>query len=101
MLNKLHKHYKKGDLTLRDYLAAHRTLLANERTWLSCIRTSLTFIIAGITFIKFFDSAFISYVGLIFLPMGLFCLLAGLWKYYKVRILIKNINYGKKDITKI
>ena len=101
MLKKLHKHYKKGNITLCDYLAAHRTLLANDRTWLGYVRTALAFFIAGVTFIKFFDSAFLSYIGLLFLPIGIFFLLSGLWKYYKVRYHIHNIEYSKRDITKI
>jgi hypothetical protein len=43
MLNKLHSKYHKGEITLRDYLAAHRTILANDRTWLSYVRTCFNF----------------------------------------------------------
>ncbi len=38
MLKKIHKHYHEGNLKLRDYLAAHRTILANDRTWLSFVQ---------------------------------------------------------------
>jgi len=43
----------KGQLILRDHLAADRTILANERTFLAYIRTALTLFVAGLSFIHF------------------------------------------------
>ena len=101
MIKKIHKKYSKGEMTLCDYLSAHRTLLANDRTWLGYVRTALTFFIAGVTFIKFFDSQTLTIVGALFVPIGLIFLTIGLWKYKKVQLLIHNMENDKKDVTKL
>ena len=101
MLKKLHTHYHKGDLTLRDYLAAHRTILANDRTSLGFIRTALTLFVAGVTFIKFFDNRILFVIGWVFVPVGIVVLLIGLWKYQKVRRMIHSIKHYSEDIKDI
>ena len=101
MLTKLHKKYNKGDLVLRDYLAAHRTILANDRTWLGYMRTALTLFVAGVTFIKFFDNKILLVIGWIFVPIGILLLIIGFWKYQKVRRMIHSIKEGGGDISNI
>lgn len=101
MLKKLHKHYNKGELTLKDYLAAHRTLLANDRTQLSYVRTSLTLFIAGVTFIKFFGSQIFIVIGWVFIPAGILVFLIGIYKYLHVRGLIHSIKHDRKRIKNI
>ena len=101
MLKKLHKHYNEGRLTLKDYLAAHRTLLANDRTQLSYVRTSLTLFISGVTFIKFFESKTLSVIGWIFIPVGIIVLIIGISKYHHVKCLIHSIKHDGKKIKNI
>lgn len=101
MLKKLHKHYHEGKLTLKDYLAAHRTLLANDRTQLSYVRTSLTLFIAGVTFIRFFGSTIFTVIGWVFIPAGIIVFVIGIYKYHHVRYLIHSIKHDKKAIKKI
>ncbi len=91
MLNKLHEKYHKGQLTLRDYLAAHRTILANDRTWLGNIRTSLAIFVTGVSFMKFFDHQVLQIIGIIFIPIGVLNVVHGFWKYKKRRHLIQSI----------
>jgi len=101
MIKKFHKHYSEGKLTLRDYLAAHRSILANDRTWLSYVRTALTLFIAGVTFIKFFNSQILSIVGWVFVPIGVVVLIIGFLKYRHVRSLIHGIKDHGKEIKNI
>ena len=101
MLKKIHKHYHEGDLTLGDYLGAHRTFLANERTWLAYLRTALTLFVVGVTFIKFFDNQTLFIIGWGFVPIGIAVLLIGIWKYIKVRNMIHSIKYNKEEIKNI
>ena len=49
---KPHKHNKKEDLIVRDWLAIERTKLANERTFLAYFRTSLFIFVSAITIVK-------------------------------------------------
>ncbi len=101
MLKKIHKHYQKGDLTLGDYLGAHRTILANDRTWLAYVRTALTLFVVGVTFIKFFDNRTLFIIGWIFIPIGIAVVLIGIWKYFSVRKMIHGIKSNKEDIKNI
>ncbi len=101
MIEKAHNKYHKGEMILRDYLAAHRTFLSNERTWLGSLRTSLTLFVAGVTFIKFFDSQILTIVGWIFIPLGVIYIILGIHRYFKVRNMIHSIKYNKKRIKKI
>jgi len=88
MLKKIHSKYQKGELSLRDYLAAHRTILANDRTWLGNIRTSLAIFVAGISFVKFFNSVILFFIGWVFIPLGILTFLLGLWNHNKRRKMI-------------
>ncbi|MBU0727758.1 DUF202 domain-containing protein [Patescibacteria group bacterium] len=95
-MKELHKHYNEGRLTLRDYLAAHRTVLANDRTWLGNIRTSMTFFVAGVSFIQFFDLEIIRMIGWAFIPIGILNLILGLFRYIQRRKMISGIKIKKK-----
>ncbi|MBU1018023.1 DUF202 domain-containing protein [Patescibacteria group bacterium] len=95
MLNNMHSHYKKGNLTLADYLGTHRTLLANDRTWLAYVRTALTLFVAGVSFIQFFKSQILQIIGWTFVPIGIACLIIGFWKYISVRQMIHDIKHRK------
>ncbi len=101
MIHKLHKKYHAGELTLRDYLAAHRTILANDRTGLGYIRTALTLFVAGVTFIKFFENKTLFIMGWIFVPVGTIILLIGIWKYHKVRKMIHSIKNHEEEVENI
>ena len=91
MLKKIHDKYHEGELTLRDYLAAHRTALANDRTWLGNLRTSLAFFVTGVSFIKFFDSEILRIMGLIFIPLGILNVIIGYIKFKKRKHMIHSI----------
>ena len=91
MLKKIHSKYHQGELTMRDYLAAHRTILANDRTWLSYIRTALTLFIAGVTLIKFFDSSVLFYTGWIFIPISVILIIIGAWKHHQRWKIIRDL----------
>lgn len=73
------------ELILRDYLAAHRTVLANERTLLAYLRTTLTLLIGGASFVQFFDSLFVRTMGWAFIPISVAVFLVGLVKYQAMR----------------
>ncbi|MYF98443.1 DUF202 domain-containing protein [Candidatus Poribacteria bacterium] len=84
----------KGQLILRDHLAADRTILANERTFLAYIRTALTLFVAGLSFIHFnivsnplADGA----IGGFFIFIGTFTFFLGLYRYNKMKVLIREI----------
>ena len=83
--------FKKEEITLRDHLAADRTILANERTFLAYIRTALTFFVSGVTFIKFFDNLILEILGWVFVPIALYVFFFGAQRYRKM----------KKDIAPI
>ena len=95
-MKKFHKHYTEGRLSLRDYLAAHRTILANKRTWMGNVRTSLTFFIAGVSFIQFFGSTAIQIIGWVFVPIGILNLIYGFFKYNQGKKMIESININIK-----
>jgi putative membrane protein len=95
MLKKIHSKYHKGEMTLRDYLAAHRTILANDRTWLSYVRTALTLFVAGVSFIKFFDSPILFITGWAFVPISIIIIIIGLWKHHKRWKMIQALEKGE------
>ncbi len=84
----------KGQLILRDHLAADRTILANERTFLAYIRTALTLFVAGLSFVHFkivsapmADGA----IGGIFMLIGTLTFFVGLFRYNQMKALIREI----------
>jgi putative membrane protein len=96
MLKKIHEKYHKGELTLRDYLAAHRTILANDRTWLSYIRTALTLFVAGVSFIKFFKSPILCYTGWVFIPISIMLIIIGFLKHHKRSNMVEALEKGDR-----
>ena len=84
----------KGQLILRDHLAADRTILANERTFLAYIRTALTLFIAGLSFIHFniMSSIIVDRaIGGILMFIGAITFFLGLYRYHKTKSLIREI----------
>ena len=84
----------KGQLILRDHLAADRTILANERTFLAYIRTALTLFVAGLSFVHFHilslplaDGA----IGGLLMFIGAITFFLGLYRYHKTKSLIREI----------
>lgn len=84
----------KGQLILRDHLAADRTILANERTFLAYIRTALTLFVAGLSFVHFnimssplADGS----IGGILMFIGAITFFLGLYRYHKTKSLIREI----------
>lgn len=85
MVNIPYIEYDTDEMSLRDYLALHRTKLANERTYLSYIRTALAISGGGITFAKFFEDVIITTIGWIMVPIGVFLFLYGVRRYFETK----------------
>jgi putative membrane protein len=88
----------KGQLILRDHLAADRTILANERTFLAYIRTALTLFVAGLSFVHFeIVSKMVSSlladraIGVVLMVLGTITFFLGLFRYNKMKALIREI----------
>jgi putative membrane protein len=89
--------FVKQNLSLTDQLAAIRSFLANERTFLSYQRTALTVLVGGFSLIKFFqDYPWIQYVGYALIPFSVAFVIVGLIRYYKMIILIFNLEIADK-----
>ena len=73
------------ELTLRDHLAADRTILAIERTLLAYIRTALALLVVGASMIHFFNSPLIEIFGWIFVAGGMVSVIVGLVRYKKMK----------------
>ncbi len=89
----LYQKFIQKELPLNDQLAAARSILANERTFLSYQRTAITLFIAGLSFVKFFDAYWIIVIGWIFMPSAIITIFLGIWRYFKMRDLIRNIEH--------
>lgn len=85
MKSEPYSQFKHGDLILRDYLAADRTVLANERTLLSYVRTAMAFAAAGAALIHFFDYMPVQVVGWIIIPAAVSILAIGINRYLRMR----------------
>ena len=72
-------------LTLRDQLAADRTLLANERTLLAHVRTALGLLGGGGALLYVGDAPWLLAVGLALIVAAPLALGAGVWRYVRVR----------------
>jgi putative membrane protein len=84
--------YPKGELILRDHLAADRTKMSNERTLLSYIRTFIMIIVSGITVIKVFPkNETLIVIGAILIPISIALLGTGIYRYFRVREEIKEL----------
>ena len=95
----IHKNYHKGDLTLRDYLAAHRTILSNDRSLMGSVRTALTTFVAGISFVKFFENKTLFIIGWVFVGVSIIILAYGIVRYYHIKKMIQSIKKSE-DIIK-
>lgn len=69
------------DLTLRDVLAADRTIMANERTFLGYVRTTLALLAAGGSLLHFVSALWATVVGLFLLVAALPVMAVGLHHY--------------------
>ncbi|MBI4130227.1 DUF202 domain-containing protein [Candidatus Roizmanbacteria bacterium] len=87
--------------TVRDDLAINRSVLANERTFLAYLRTSATFLIAGISLLKFFDTWYAQFLGLVLMFGAGFIAVYGIVKYeiMKGLILEEQNAHHAKNIT--
>lgn len=84
----------KGQLILRDHLAADRTILANERTFLAYIRTALTLFVAGLSFVHFhiMNSPIADgTIGGLLMFIGAITFFLGLYRYHRTKSLIREI----------
>ncbi len=88
---RLYDRFIQKALPLNDQLAAARSILANERTFLSYQRTALALAAAGFSFTKFFDHIGIIIVGWIFIPAAVVTFFLGVFRYAKMRDLIRNL----------
>ena len=84
-------------MTVRDYLAAERTILAYERTILAYVRTSLALLAGGVTLIGFFDAVAIKTAGWIVVSLGMVTLALGFISYRKMKTLIQKVE--KEEVT--
>ena len=89
----LYQKFIEKELPLNDQLAAARSILANERTFLSYQRTALTLLVAGFSFIKFFNLFWMELIGWIFVPSAVITIILGIFRYIKMRDLIRNIEH--------
>lgn len=90
----------KGQLILRDHLAADRTILANERTFLAYIRTALTLFVAGLSFVhlkEIFSSYIVEIIGVIFILIGIATFFIGFYRYHRMKALIREVKH--KELT--
>lgn len=76
-------------LSLREHLAAVRSILSNERTLLAYFRTALTLFVAGVSFIRFFGWPVLEVLGYIFVFIGIIILILGVVTYTKMKKLIE------------
>ncbi|MDP2624561.1 MAG: DUF202 domain-containing protein [Candidatus Peregrinibacteria bacterium] len=90
----VYKYFKKENLILRDYLAIDRTILSNESSLLSYFRTALALFVTGVSLIKFFDDIIIIIIGSLFIPVGFYTMMIGIWRY-------REINKNLRDLRKI
>ena len=72
-------------LTLRDQLAADRTVLANERTLLAHVRTALGLLGGGGALLYVGDAPWLLATGLALIAAAPLSLGAGVWRYVRVR----------------
>ena len=84
-------------MTVRDYLAAERTILAYERTILAYVRTALALLAGGITLIGFFDAVAIRIAGWIVVSLGTATLALGFMRYRNRKTLIHKME--KEEVT--
>lgn len=89
----LYQKFIEKELAPVDQLAAARSILSNERTFLSYQRTALTLLVAGFSFIKFFDMEILTIIGWIFIPSATITIFLGIYRYIKMKDLIRNIEY--------
>lgn len=82
--------YGQNELALRDALALDRTLLANERTLLAWLRTAVTLGLAGVTLFHF-AGAWLAWVGLALVPVGLGVGVYGHARYRRTRDRIRRV----------
>ena len=61
------------------------TSLANERTFLMYIRTALGFFAAGAALIRFFEKPVFVIIGWVFIPVGVFFLIFGIFRFRHVQ----------------
>lgn len=87
-------------MTVRDSLAAERTILAYERTVLAYVRTALALLAGGITLIGFFDAIAIKIAGWIVVSLGTATLALGFISYRKMKTLIHKVEKEKVTAPK-
>jgi len=97
-MNKSEEQFIKGDLLLKEYLAADRTLLSIDRTLLAYIRTALTLFVAGVSLIKFFDIFLVQAIGWLLIPAGILTFVIGLQRCIEMTNFIRKLaqKYGYK-----
>ncbi len=90
--------FEKESLILRDYLAADRTVLSIDRTFLAYVRTSLTFLVAGASFIRFFNSAFLAYVGVFFILATPVTFIIGIWRIWEMKKVVASLKEKEEEV---
>jgi len=85
MAEPLYDRFMGGRLSLREHLAAARTILANERTFLAYQRTAVTTFAAAASFIKFFANPLLELVGWLLIPVAVVTAGLGVVRYVSMR----------------
>jgi putative membrane protein len=83
--------FSEEELILRDHLAVDRTVLANERTLLAYVRTALALGVVGASCLHFLGGRAWWITGVAFLVLGGLTFGVGVWRYRKVRALIRRV----------
>jgi putative membrane protein len=85
MAEPLYDRFMGGRLSLREHLAAARTILANERTFLAYQRTAVTTFAAAASFIKFFANPLLELIGWLLIPVAVVTAVLGVVRYASMR----------------
>ncbi len=95
----LYQRFMASTLSLREHLAAARSIMANERTFLAYQRTALTQLAVAATFLRFFDHPALTVLGWLLVPTSLVTMALGLVRYLRMRRLIHQLedSAGPKD----
>ena len=76
-------------LNRTDLLAIERTKLANERTFLAYFRTFIVFLSSGLAILKLDLLNDIRFLGYMFLIIGPFLLLMGIFRFFTMKSRLK------------
>ncbi len=89
-----YERFAQAQRILRDELAIDRTRLANERTLMAYLRGGVTLILAGVSILHFSQAYWFFYMGIACLPLGVFSIIFGLWRFRRMDGRIRKLRMG-------